>query len=232
MIHEVSYPFHELTIDKGYLSEMLGFPDGVLPEPFDSYVEMAFQEAEALCDIRGAFCFSASGGFSPDQSNLIVDGVEFEIGKTVAKEFRNSETFALFICTAGVKISQRSQDLLTGENPVLGYILDILGSMIVETAMDRMQGEIGRIARSKGVKITNRYSPGYCKWSVADQHKLFYFFPENCCGITLSESALMHPIKSVSGVIGVGTDVIYREYTCDLCTMVECFHRAHRRVTT
>lgn len=231
MIHEVTYPFHELTIDRGYLSEMLGFPDSVLPEPFDNYVEEAIQKAEALCDIRGAFYFSASGGFSPDQSKLIVDGVEFEIGKTIAKEFRNAETFALFICTAGEKISQHSQDLLTGENPVLGYVFDILGSMIVETAMDRMQTEISRMAGAKSLKITNRYSPGYCKWSVADQHKLFSFFPEKCCGITLSESALMHPIKSVSGVIGVGTDVIYREYTCDLCNMVECFHRAHRRVT-
>ncbi|MBL7968289.1 MAG: hypothetical protein JNK09_14900 [Prolixibacteraceae bacterium] len=231
MIHEVSYPFHELTIDWKYLSEMLGFPDGVLPEPFDSYVEEAIQEAEALCDIRGAFYFSDSGGFSSDGSCLTVEDVEFGIGKTVAKEFRNAETFVLFICTAGEKISKRSQDLLIGENPVLGYVFDILGSMIVETAMDRMQNEISRIAHSKGVKITNRYSPGYCKWSVADQHKLFSFFPEKCCGITLSESALMHPIKSVSGVIGVGENVIYREYTCDLCNMVECFHRAHRRVT-
>ncbi len=231
MIHEVTYSFHELTTDRGYLSEMLGFPDGVLPEPFDSYVGEAFQEAESICDIRGAFYFSASGGFSDDGSCLIVDNVEFEIGKTVAKEFRNAETFALFICTTGEKISKRSQDLLTGEKPVLGYVFDILGSMIVETAMDKMQAEISQLANANGVKITNRYSPGYCKWSVSDQHKLFSFFPKKCCGITLSESALMHPIKSVSGVIGVGKNVIYREYTCDLCNMVECFHRAHRRVT-
>ncbi|MCK7538940.1 MAG: hypothetical protein MZV63_52410 [Marinilabiliales bacterium] len=47
--------------------------------------------------------------------------------------------------------------------------------------------------------ITNRFSPGYCGWDVAEQHKLFSFFKDNFCGITLTESALMNPVKSVSG---------------------------------
>lgn len=229
MISEISYSFSELTLDTGYLSAILGFPDSALPEPFDEYVSQAVQEAEMLCDIRGAFRFSEKSEFAPDNSKVIVDGIAFEIGKTVAKEFRNSENFALFICTAGPEISQRSQELLTGENPVLGYVFDVLGSMIVEAATDQLQLEIKRMALFEGLLITNRYSPGYCKWSVADQHKLFSFFPENCCGIGLTDSSLMHPIKSVSGIIGVGKEVKFREYTCDLCSQVECFHRNHQR---
>lgn len=228
MIHEIAYSLNELTLDREYLSAMLGFPDGILPEPFEEYVEEAFLEAAKICDIRGAFCFSENSEFAPDNSKVIVDGIDFEIGKTVAKEFRNSTGFALFICTAGQGISHRSQELLTGENPVLGYVFDILGSMIVETATDQLQMVIRQIAYKKGLAITNRYSPGYCKWSVADQYKLFSFFPANCCGISLTDSALMHPIKSVSGIIGIGKEVKFRKYTCDLCSQVECFHRTHQ----
>ena len=231
MIHEISYSFGELTLDVNYLSAMLGFPDGILPEPFDEYVAEAFQEAESLCDIRGAFCFQQNSEFIAKNSCISVDGIEFGIGKTVAKELRNSTSVALFICTAGEGISQRSKELLTGENPVLGYVLDIMGSMIVETATDLLQKEISRIANSEDLSITNRYSPGYCKWSVADQHKLFSFFPPNCCGMSLTDSALMHPIKSVSGMIGLGKEVKFREYTCDLCSQVECFHRNYNRMT-
>jgi len=228
MIHEIVYSFNDLTLNRQYLQAMLGFPDGILPDPFDEYVKEAFLEAEKICDIRGAFCFSGKSEFSPDNSKLFIDGIDFEIGKTVAKEFRKSDNFALFICTAGQEISHRSQELLTGENPVLGYVFDILGSMIVEKATDEMQNEIKRIANDKGLAITNRYSPGYCKWSVADQHKLFSFFPANCCGISLTDSALMHPIKSVSGIIGLGADVVYRDYTCDLCNQQDCVHRNHQ----
>ncbi|MDP3434669.1 MAG: vitamin B12 dependent-methionine synthase activation domain-containing protein [Bacteroidota bacterium] len=227
MIHKVSYSFGELTLDMNYLSAMLGFPDGVLPEPFDQYVAEAIQEAESLCDIRGAFCFPQKSEFIAGNSCISLDGITFGIGKTVAKELRNSTSVALFICTASDGISLRSKELLTGENPVLGYILDTLGSMIVETATDQLQKEIRQIALSQDLSITNRYSPGYCKWSVADQHKLFSFFPPNCCGISLTDSALMYPIKSVSGMIGLGKEVKYREYTCNLCSQVECFHRNH-----
>lgn len=225
MIYEFTYSFKDLTLSQDYLSAMLGFPDGVLPEPFDEYVAEAFQQAEELCDIRGAFCFSESVKFSPDNSLLIIDEIEFHIGKTVAKELRHSTNFALFICTAGSGISHQSQNLLTGENPVLGYVLDVLGTMIVESATDLLQIEIKRIATEKDMQITNRYSPGFCNWSVADQHKLFSFFPENCCGISLTDSALMNPVKSVSGIIGMGTEVKFREYTCDLCSQTDCFHR-------
>ena len=230
MIREINYSLSELSLDLEYLSALLGFPDGDLPEPFGEYVALAIMEAESLCDIRGAFRFSENCELVVNNSHILIDGNEFGIGKTVAKELRNVDSVAFFICTAGEGISRRSQDLLKGDDPVLGYVFDLLGSMIVESAVDKMQLEIKRLALSEGRQITNRYSPGYCKWSVADQHKLFSFFPSNCCGIRLTDSALMHPIKSVSGIIGVGTDVSFREYTCNLCNQVDCIQRNHHRM--
>ena len=191
MIHEISYSLGELKLDVEYLSAMLGFPDGDLPEPFGAYVDQAISEAESLCDIQGAFFVSDKIEFTAKHSHILVDEIEFGIGKTVAKELRNATSAAFFICTAGKGISRRSQDLLTGEDPVLGYVFHELGSMIVEAAADQLQTEIERNALSDGLLITNRYSPGYCHWNVADQHKLFSFFPPNCCGITLTDSALM-----------------------------------------
>jgi len=230
MIREINYSLSELTLDVEYLSALLGFPDGVLPEPFGEYVEHAIHEAESLCDIRGAFRFSENNKLSVNNSHILVEGTEFEVGKTIAKELKNASSVAFFICTAGEGISRRSQDLLNGDDPVLGYVFDLLGSMIVESATDQLQLEIKRMALSEGLQITNRYSPGYCKWSVADQHKLFSFFPKNCCGIKLTDSALMHPIKSVSGIIGIGADVSFREYNCNLCNQVDCIQRNHHRM--
>lgn len=229
MIREISYSLSELTIDVKYLSSMLGFPEGDLPEPFGEYVAQAIQEAESLCDIRGAFCVSENCEFSTNNNHILVEGLEFGVGKTVAKELRNATSAAFFICTAGERISSRSQELYSGDDPVLGYVFDLLGSIIVESATDLLQADIQRMALSEGLQITNRYSPGYCKWNVADQHKLFSFFPTNCCGIRLTDSALMHPIKSVSGIIGLGADASFRDYTCDLCNQIDCFQRSHRR---
>jgi hypothetical protein len=230
MIREINYSLSELTLDAGYLSALLGFPDGDLPEPFGEYVALAIQEAELLCDICGAFRFAENCELSANGRHILIERTELELGKTIARELRNASSVAFFICTAGEGISRRSQDLLMGDDPVWGYVFDLLGSMIVESAADQLQSEIKRMALSEGLQITNRYSPGYCKWSVADQHKLFSFFPPNCCGIKLTASSLMHPIKSVSGIIGIGTEVSFREYTCTLCNQAGCIQRNHRRM--
>lgn len=95
MIREISFSLSELTIDIEYLKAMLGFPDGDLPEPFGEYVEQAIQEAKSLCDIRGAFRFLENSEFSAN-SHILVEGLEFGIGKTVAKELRNATSVAFF----------------------------------------------------------------------------------------------------------------------------------------
>lgn len=229
MIYEKSYLFSEINLDRKYLCSMLGFTDGALPEPFDEYVVLAMEQSADLCMIRGAFCFAEKSELDASKNILIIDGKEFGIGKTVGKELREATSMALFICTAGENISHHSAELLKGDNPVLGYIFDVLGSMIVEAATDLLQQEIRKLSAEQGLLITNRYSPGYCKWSVGDQHKLFSFFPAGCCGIHLTDSSLMNPIKSVSGLIGLGKKVAYREYTCNLCNIADCFHRSHHR---
>jgi cobalamin-dependent methionine synthase I len=129
------------------------------------------------------------------------------------------------VCTAGKTISERSVKLLKGEDPVLGYVYDVMGSAIADAAGDRMQLFLKQESELSGERITNRYSPGYCQWNVSDQHKLFALFPGSPSGVILTPSALMLPVKSISGVIGIGRNVKYRDYQCDLCTSENCIYR-------
>ncbi|MHB8579979.1 MAG: vitamin B12 dependent-methionine synthase activation domain-containing protein [Ignavibacteriaceae bacterium] len=80
----------------------------------------------------------------------------------------------------------------------------------------------------RGMKITNRYSPGYCNWNVSEQHLFFSLLPQNFCGITLTESSLMLPVKSISGIIGIGSNVKYSKYFCDKCGVKDCTYRTYR----
>lgn len=225
MIRKFTYSFSQLAINPSEIAVLLGYSDEILPEPFAEYLTETIRKAETFSDICGAVFTTDQVRFSESKDRIVVNSLEFITGKTVAKELRNSESAALFICTAGQEISELSRSLMCGDDPVLGYVYDVLGSVIVEAAMDKIHQEIKEMAASNGQLITNRYSPGYCHWSVADQHKLFSLFPQNFCGISLTDSALMSPIKSVSGIIGLGKDVKYREYTCELCRLTDCFYR-------
>ena len=110
------------------------------------------------------------------------------------------------------------------------YIADSLGSIIAEKTADCMEVALAEYIREKNWKHTNRYSPGYCGWHVSEQQKLFPLFPIAApCGIRLTDSSLMVPINSVSGVIGTGTNVRKLEYTCGLCTYENCYRKRKHR---
>ena len=132
---------------------------------------------------------------------------------------------AVFLCTAGREIGIRSRETMNEGDLLTGYIYDVVGSEIADSAAEFLQNRLKDEITSEGKRITNRYSPGYCGWDVAEQHKLFQLMPDNFCGIRLNSSALMDPEKSVSGFIGIGKNVRYNDYTCGLCDMKDCIYR-------
>ncbi len=228
MIREFNFKFDELVIDYKKIESILGYTSGQLPPPFNYYLEEALTEAKCLADIRGCYRVMDDPVILEKENKILINDEVFEVGKTLCKEMRGSERLAFFICTAGSVISQKSETLLHGDDPVLGYVYDVLGSSIVEAAGDRLQSILEQKVESKQEKITNRYSPGYCQWPVWDQHKLFSLFQGSTSGVSLTASALMTPVKSISGVIGIGKGVRYREYTCTLCSGKACIYRKIR----
>ncbi len=126
------------------------------------------------------------------------------------------------MCTGGEELSNWINELLKNRNAVKAYTADIIASIIAEKATDQLQEILGKLASTKHKQITNRYSPGYCGWDVFEQHKLFSLLPENFCGISLNEAALMNPIKSVSGIIGIGGNVKKAAYQCNKCEKTDC----------
>ncbi len=225
MMHNFQFYFQELAIQKESIGELLGFDKQDIPEPFQSYIDEAFAEAQQLCSIRGAVLFFNQFHFSPDYSSFALAGKNFECGKLIGHELKSASQLGFFLCTAGDGISQRSQQLLHGDDPAKGYVFDVLGSLTVETAMDRIQKQLEIQFRNENMQLSNRYSPGYCDWHVQDQHKLFSLFPENQCNITLNQSALMHPIKSTSGIMAAGPNVTFHEHRCNHCNSSTCIYR-------
>jgi hypothetical protein len=73
------------------------------------------------------------------------------------------------------------------------------------------------------------YSPGYCGWDVSGQRALFEFLRPEEIGITLGDSCLMQPLKSISGVLVVGAGRIHRFHPtysfCARCQEKQCRER-------
>ncbi len=151
--------------------------------------------------------------------------VEFESGKTITGLMRRSTEVAIFVATAGDEFQHWIDSEAAKGDILKSFIIDSIGSMIVEAAGDYMESVIEKQIADRSLLHTNRFSPGYCGWNITEQRKLFGILPTGVCNISLGESCLMHPIKSISGFIGIGESVITKKYGCSICNKLDCYIR-------
>ena len=212
-----------LTINPHDTASMLGYEKN-LPDDVLAIVEEVIDETSGCFDICGGYQIFDNVSFVSDNLQISVAGVDFFPQKTVYNQLKHSQRIAVFVCTAGDAVSQWAKKMMAANEPLKGYIADVLGSIVAETAVEEMQDRIIKEMATEGLKTTNRYSPGYCGWNTQEQHKLFSLLPDGNCGINLTENALMQPIKSVSGFIGIGKNVRFNKYTCQLCDKADCVY--------
>jgi hypothetical protein len=228
ILRSYRYDFKDLAIESGVIDDYIGFTPGEAPEPFPLIIREILSESEKLVRPEGGYALFKEICIDRENKKTIIGDVELGTKSIVTRHMDKSALIAVFACTAGTEISRLASDYNKKGHTVHAYIADSLGSIVVERAMDMIQEQLRFMMDQQGLKITNRYSPGYCGWELKEQAKLFGLLPELFCSISLSDSMLMKPIKSVSGIIGIGKDVTYDHYTCSYCKDVNCLYRGKR----
>jgi hypothetical protein len=197
--------------------------------PADVYEQMGYHDAQpdkATQQETAMILKEVSQWLRPRFSYFVVNKQpDFEMGNIILRQLRGSEAFALFICTSGLEFETYQHRLKEQGDMVRVFIADALGSVIAEKCADQMEKALQESIDKLGWKHTNRFSPGYCGWHVSQQQLLFPLFQGHTCGVKLTDSSLMIPIKSVSGIIGLGEKVRKLEYTCGLCDFKQCYKR-------
>ena len=107
---------------------------------------------------------------------------------------------AVLVCTLGAAFDQwmrreQSRDMSRA------VMLDALGSAYVEAGCDAAEDAIR--ARFPGMHLTDRFSPGYGDLSLDVQPQLMALAGAGRIGVTLTDSMLMAPQKSVTAIVGV-----------------------------
>jgi len=147
----------------------------------------------------------------------------------LSKVMKHCDDVICFIATIGDGIEKEIARLTDEGRLFNAYILESMGSMAVESMVDSFckDMEIKYTAQDKG--ITLRFSPGYCDWPVAEQKKLFRIVDSGHINVTLTDSCLMHPRKSISGVFGIhpfdGDNPVSPYNPCCDCKKKDCMAR-------
>ncbi len=215
----------KLNIDKYLIAKSAGYPEGTVPEYFLEIIQSEFKNAINKIDIKTGYLIIDKRDFQLNEKGFNISNIFFNTGKIIANQLKGSEGIIIFSASVGTYFDKEIKMAFESGDAVKGLIIDTIGSELVE----RLGAETELFLKSEflkmGLNLTNRLSPGYCEWNVSEQQILFGLLPKDFCNITLNEAFMMFPIKSISGVIGYGKDVINKEYACKICGMEYCYKR-------
>lgn len=140
---------------------------------------------------------------SVGEHSVVMEGSGFDVlGKSASHHLWNAKKVTLFVVTVGPNIEHRIRELIKDGNITNAAILDAVGSVSVESAVNYINELTNTRAREAGFKTVNRFSPGYGDWELKEQKRLLHQLNASQIGVTLTNAYLMQPEKSVSGVIG------------------------------
>jgi hypothetical protein len=151
----------------------------------------------------------------------------------LASIYPKADSLALFAVTVGEAVCAEINRLFETNDFALGSMLDATASEGAELAARAITSHVCKILMSQG-RLTDsmgvlEFSPGYCGWHMTGQKKLFESLRPEEIGITLNDSCLMQPLKSVSGVIITGPKeaLVFEDSfpVCDHCQTHSCRDR-------
>ncbi len=128
----------------------------------------------------------------------------------------------LFAATIGLEMD-RLIARYTRLSPSKSVMLQAIGAERIESLCDAFENELIR----QGHEIGPRFSPGYGDLPLNLQRHIFAALdcPKHI-GVSLNESLLMSPSKSVSAIIGLNGAASERcVHNCALCTLTNCLYR-------
>ena len=138
--------------------------------------------------------------------------------RTAAVMLRSCSHAALLVCTLGTTFDALARQV-QARDFADALLLDGFGGAYVEAGCNAAEREIA--AKLPGKYLTDRFSPGYGDLPLDVQSPLLALTDATRrLGVTLSESNLMNPLKSVTAVIGLSdTPQQARIRGCDFCAM-------------
>jgi hypothetical protein len=137
------------------------------------------------------------------------------------------EHLAVAVCTIGEALERRVAALWEARELPLASMLDSVGSGAVESLAEYVNDLLCQQGLAAGLRVTNRISPGYGDWDVAEQRRVFGLCPGAPVGVTLNDACFMTPAKSISLLAAGGRVARVDDYfsQCARCWMRDCAYR-------
>ena len=142
------------------------------------------------------------------------------------RNLHDCDRIVLFAATVGLGLD-RLISRYSRVSPSRALMLQAIGAERIEALCDAFCEEVRQTAQAAGLHTVPRFSPGYGDFPLAVQTEIFQVLDcSRKIGLTLNQSLLMSPSKSVTAVIGLGPCAGGEHSAgCQCCGKTDCIYR-------
>jgi cobalamin-dependent methionine synthase I len=157
------------------------------------------------------------------QRIVLGHGASFS-GPLAARALAGATELAIAVCTIGSALEERMSALFAAGDALQALALEGAGIAAIKHLAMMLGVQICDAATAHGLNVGMRASPGQEGWPIQQQRVLFDLVPAEKIGVRLTSSCLMLPRKSVSFVMGLGSEMRADAVPCDFCSKRERCH--------
>lgn len=211
-----------INIDKGEVLRYLQYKNQHIEDNLNNIIDSCIYFTKQVTNPRYTYKICSIDKKKTKENGNIVylknEGVEFE-SKDIYDLLIDCDECILMSATLGIEI-EREIRKLTYTELTKGVIVDACATTAIEEVCDIIQDNIAKGLVNKRKNITMRYSPGYGDLSIEKNKDILNILnSHNRIGLTVSDSGIMIPRKSVVAIIGVSNKEIKKvKKSCEICS--------------
>lgn len=201
----------------------LGYGKNAVDDKTLQEIQDSFRELERVADKKSIYrIFELS---LKDENELKIGNVEI-YSRNLRTNLKDCKQVVLFAATLGAEVDRLIRKMQVVDM-AKAVVMQACAATLLEEYCDELQQKIAEHMQEQGKYIRPRFSPGYGDFSIQHQKAVLAMLEASKrIGVTMTDSYMLTPTKSVTAVIGIGdAEMNCNLNSCEECDKTDCTYR-------
>lgn len=208
---------NEIRIDKSEALRYLKYKSNIVDDETTKLLDESIDELKKISQLK--YVYEIFHIIKENESIYFKNSLINIKSKDLQDLFKNSEMSAVMAVTLGFEV-ERKIKYYSLTNLAKAVVFDACAASYIEALCDYAEAEIKELAANSGYNITFRFSPGYGDVPISHQCSILDALnAQKLIGLSVSDSSILIPRKSVTAFIGFTKSSESKQKSCSNCNL-------------